>query len=159
MLSIDSSFTLLLFSYLSVLGLQLELTSDGIPFSESVAQATVKMCVVTECLTEDECPFLTLLEAAEGNGPVDALSNAMKKALISAYPSVKYIVLTDYKVRILDNENATAATTRVMIEFTDTELKKSWTSVSAHPNIIVASVNALMDGFEQGMYLRATNKN
>mmetsp|Transcript_501 Transcript_501/g.1720 ORF Transcript_501/g.1720 Transcript_501/m.1720 type:complete len:84 (+) Transcript_501:207-458(+) len=80
----------------------------------------------------------------------------MLKALCAGYPSVSAIKLIDYKVRILDNENATEAITRVMIEFLDLDLKRKWSTVSAHPNIIVASVNALMDGYEYGMVLRKT---
>ncbi|KAJ8901144.1 hypothetical protein NDN08_005004 [Rhodosorus marinus] len=128
---------------------------DLIPFSESQSsQATVKMRVVTECTDEDGCPFVETFEGSEGNGPVNALNKAMMKALTSVFPSVQALTLIDYKVRILDNDMASEATTRVMIEFMDEELKRKWSSVSAHPNIIVASVNALMDGYEYGMLLR-----
>ena len=58
------------------------------------------------------------------------------------------IELIDYKVRILDPESATAAATRVMIEFRDSQSEKTWTTVSVDRNVISASLNALVDGFE-----------
>eukprot|EP00180_Rhodochaete_pulchella_P001821 Plantae.Rhodophyta-Rhodochaete_pulchella.ctg2735.p1 GENE.Plantae.Rhodophyta-Rhodochaete_pulchella.ctg2735~~Plantae.Rhodophyta-Rhodochaete_pulchella.ctg2735.p1 ORF type:complete len:619 (+),score=82.27 Plantae.Rhodophyta-Rhodochaete_pulchella.ctg2735:104-1960(+) len=126
------------------------------PVIESVSQATVKMELVSE-VVEDvaSCTLQTTLEVGEGNGPVDALNAAMRRALMSVYPTISSVTLTDYKVRILDNEAATAATTRVMIQFRDTQTKTNWTTVAAHPNIIVASVNALIDGFEYAMLQRA----
>lgn len=61
------------------------------------------------------------------------------------------IELIDYKVRILDPESATAAATRVMIEFRDNESDKTWTTVSVDRNVISASLNALVDGFEYAL--------
>jgi len=57
------------------------------------------------------------LEVSDGNGPVDALSGALKRALIPSYPSIKDVELVDYKVRILDPQSATAAATRVVSFF------------------------------------------
>ena len=85
---------------------------------------------------------------SNGNGPVDTLAKAMKRALVRAHPIVNALELIDYKVRILDPESATAAATRVMIEFRDTENDKTWTTVSADRSVISASLNALVDGFE-----------
>jgi 2-isopropylmalate synthase len=59
--------------------------------------------------------------------------------------------LVDYKVRILDPESATAALTRVMIEFLDTQQGTSWSTVSVDRNVISASLNALVDGFEYAL--------
>ncbi|EKX53307.1 hypothetical protein GUITHDRAFT_64472 [Guillardia theta CCMP2712] len=89
-----------------------------------------------------------ILEVAEGNGPVNALGKALKQALLPLFSSLEFVELRDYKVRILDNEAATAAVPRVMIEFQDTQLGKRWTTASADSNIISASFNALVDGVE-----------
>lgn len=89
---------------------------------------------------------------AEGNGPVDALGHALRKALESDFPRLKNIHLTDYKVRILDSDSGTASTTRVLIDFHEEGRPHcSWTTVSAHTNIIEASWRALVDGFEYGL--------
>jgi len=85
-------------------------------------------------------------EVAEGNGPVNALNLALRKALERFYPQLKDVHLTDYKVRILDTHRATAATTRVLIDFRDSE--RRWTTVGASTNIIDASWQALADGLE-----------
>lgn len=85
-------------------------------------------------------------EVAEGNGPVNALNLALRKALERFYPQLKGVHLTDYKVRILDTHRATAATTRVLIDFRDSE--RRWTTVGASTNIIDASWQALADGLE-----------
>lgn len=89
---------------------------------------------------------------AEGNGPVDALGHALRKALEPDFPQLKNIHLTDYKVRILDSDSGTASTTRVLIDFHEEGTPhSSWTTVSAHTNIIEASWRALVDGFEYGL--------
>jgi 2-isopropylmalate synthase len=84
------------------------------------------------------------LAVAEGNGPVDALSNAMRKALRSLYPSLDDVRLTDYKVRVLTPQDGTAATVRVLIEHSDNG--SSWNTVGVSENIIEASWQALADG-------------
>lgn len=84
--------------------------------------------------------------AAEGHGPVDALNNAMRKALEETYPELKTVHLEDYKVRILDGQAATAAKTRVFIESTDGETE--WDTVGVSENIIAASLQALVDSIE-----------
>jgi len=85
-------------------------------------------------------------EVAEGNGPVNALNRALRKALERFYPQLKHVHLVDYKVRILDTHMATAATTRVLIDFSDGQNR--WTTVGASTNIIEASWQALSDGLE-----------
>ena len=83
--------------------------------------------------------------AAEGNGPVNALNLALRKALLPNYPTLDQVHLSDYKVRILDSEG-TAATTRVLI---DSQRGSSrWTTVGASTNIIEASWTALSDSME-----------
>jgi 2-isopropylmalate synthase len=100
------------------------------------AEATVKVRVNGEVIHT----------AAEGNGPVNALDNALRKALLPMYPQLRDIQLTDYKVRILDGEAATAATTRVTI--TTSNSRQSWSTVGCSTNIIEASWQALVDGLE-----------
>ncbi len=86
---------------------------------------------------------------AEGNGPVNALDAALRKALVDVYPQLSSIKLVDYKVRILDGENATAATTRVLID--TRQGNKSWSTVGASANIIEASWQALADSMEYAL--------
>ena len=89
--------------------------------------------------------------AASGNGPVNALDKALRKALVEVYPKLKAVRLADYKVRILDSDNATAATTRVLI---DSKMgKQEWSTVGASANIIRASWLALADSMEYALTL------
>jgi 2-isopropylmalate synthase len=85
------------------------------------------------------------MEVANGNGPVNALDTAVRKALLPLYPQLADMRLVDYKVRILTPQSGTAAVTRVMIENADTNGRR-WTTVGVSPNIIDASFNALHDG-------------
>ncbi len=87
--------------------------------------------------------------AAEGNGPVNALDTALRKALVPFYPALNAFHLADYKVRILDGGAGTAATTRVLIE-TANHVQR-WSTVGASPNIIEASWLALLDSVEYGL--------
>ena len=84
------------------------------------------------------------MTVANGNGPVNALDIALRKALLPRYPTLEDMYLTDYKVRILTPQAATAAVTRVMIESADAKGRR-WTTVGVSPNIIDASFNALYD--------------
>ncbi len=88
--------------------------------------------------------------AAEGDGPVNALDKALRKALGLFYPQLKKMRLTDYKVRVLDTSKATAAKVRVHIESTDGE--RVWGTVGVSTNIIEASWNALVDSIEYFLY-------
>jgi 2-isopropylmalate synthase len=81
--------------------------------------------------------------AADGNGPVNALDKALRKALIRFYPEVKHIHLIDYKVRVLNERNGTAAKVRVLVESGDGE--KMWSTVGVSYDIIEASLQALND--------------
>ncbi len=87
--------------------------------------------------------------AAEGNGPVNALDQALRKALIPFFPQIARIQLIDYKVRILDPDSATAAQTRVLLESRCG--KRTWTTVGSSTNIIEASWIALTDSLEYGL--------
>ena len=86
------------------------------------------------------------ITAAEGNGPVNALDKAIRKALEKFYPELSAVYLTDYKVRVLDSTNATASRVRVLIESTDG--KENWTTVGVSTDIIEASWLALVDSIE-----------
>lgn len=103
------------------------------------SQATVKVMVKGE----------EHLTAAEGNGPVAALDIALRKALIGFYPEIANFYLTDYKVRILNSDSGTQATTRVLIEFSNG--KRRWTTAGVSDNIIAASCKALGEGLEYGL--------
>jgi 2-isopropylmalate synthase len=103
------------------------------------AEATVKVRVSGEVLHT----------AAEGDGPVNALDMALRKALILHYPQINEFHLDDYKVRILNGEAGTAAATRVLIDtVSDGE---RWSTVGASTNIIEASWRALADSVEYGL--------
>ena len=103
------------------------------------AEATVKVRVNGELLHT----------AAEGNGPVNALDLALRKALQPTYPQLAAFHLADYKVRVLDGENGTEAITRVLIDTHNGT--KRWSTVGASGNIIEASWRALADSVEYGL--------
>jgi 2-isopropylmalate synthase len=87
--------------------------------------------------------------AAEGNGPVNALDLALRKALLSYYPHLANFHLSDYKVRILDSDHGTEAITRVLIDTRNSTSR--WSTVGASTNIIEASWRALADSMEYGL--------
>lgn len=101
-----------------------------------LAEATVKVRVAGELMHT----------VAEGNGPVNALDQALRKALKQFYPALASTRLLDYKVRVLDETEGTAAVVRVLLESTDGE--RRWTTVGTHGNIIEASWRALEDSIE-----------
>jgi len=84
------------------------------------------------------------MEVAEGNGPVNALDEALRKALLPSYPELDSVRLVDFKVRILTPQQASAAVTRVIIESAD-DTGARWTTVGISPNIIDAAFEALCD--------------
>ena len=89
--------------------------------------------------------------AADGDGPVNALDRALRKALTGFYPSLSELVLTDYKVRVLGGPGTgTASVVRVHIETSDG--RTSWGTVGAHTNIIDASYEALLDAIESKLW-------
>ncbi len=83
---------------------------------------------------------------AEGDGPVNALDAALRMALVTFFPRLAEVRLTDYKVRILDSGTGTAAKTRVLIESSDG--RRDWGTVGLNENIIEASLQALVDSIE-----------
>jgi len=88
--------------------------------------------------------------AADGNGPVNALDAAFRKAFRLFYPQLDAVHLIDYKVRILDGESATAARTRVTIDSTDGV--REWSTMGSDTNIIAASAAALSDSLEYAIW-------
>ena len=94
--------------------------------------------------------------AASGNGPVNALDAALRKALSPKFPGLRGVSLHDYKVRILDGGAGTAATTRVLVE--SGKGPKRWTTVGCSSNIIEASLAALLDSFEYAHQSRTSPK-
>ncbi|MDD5281674.1 MAG: citramalate synthase [Candidatus Omnitrophica bacterium] len=84
--------------------------------------------------------------AAEGDGPINALDNALRKALKDFYPTLAKMHLSDFKVRVLDGKAGTAARVRVLIQSQDE--KDVWSTIGVHENIIEASWQALVDSVE-----------
>jgi len=111
-----------------------------------ISEATIKLIVKGE----------TELTVGEGDGPVDALNSALRQALTRFYPGINEVFLTDYRVRILDPEEATAAKTRVLIESSDGA--KTWGTVGVSGNIIEASWEALVDSVEYKLFLDEEKK-
>ena len=103
------------------------------------AEATVKVRVGDEVMHT----------AADGNGPVNALDAAVRKALLPFYPRLADVRLADYKVRILDGASGTAAQTRVLIDSVNGH--RRWSTVGSSTNIIEASWQALADSLEYAL--------
>ncbi|MGB1539794.1 MAG: alpha-isopropylmalate synthase regulatory domain-containing protein [Rickettsiales bacterium] len=101
----------------------------------------VNMSEATTKITVDGEMIMTV---AEGNGPVDALDKALRKALVPKFKQLEHMRLTDYKVRILASSDATEAVTRVMIESRD-DKGNVWNTIGVSPNVIDASFMALND--------------
>jgi 2-isopropylmalate synthase len=104
-----------------------------------VSEATVKLHANGE----------RLVSTGEGNGPVNALDNALRNAISQLFPDLGKLELTDYKVRILEGIKGTGATTRVLLETTDGE--RVWTTIGVHENVIAASWQALDDAVHFGL--------
>ncbi|HKC26726.1 MAG TPA: citramalate synthase [Jatrophihabitans sp.] len=113
----------------------IERREDG----QMVSEATVKL----------QAGGHRVISTEEGNGPVNALDRALRKALERAYPQLAKIELTDYKVRIMAGKHGTDAVTRVLIETSDHE--REWTTVGVHGNVVEASWLALHDAVRYGL--------
>jgi 2-isopropylmalate synthase len=113
--------------------------TDSRPGAEAVSEATIKL----------RAGQTRILTTGEGNGPVNALDQALREAIGQAYPEVAKFELTDYKVRILDQGHGTDAVTRVLIETSDGE--SSWVTVGVGHNVIEASWGALVDAVTFGL--------
>ena len=97
---------------------------------------------------------LTEHTAADGDGPVNALDTALRKALEQFYPALQTVRLVDYKVRVLDTKAGTGSKVRVLIDASDGE--RTWSTVGVSENIISASCEALIDSFEYKLYTDKT---
>ncbi|QXD14182.1 citramalate synthase [Rhodocaloribacter litoris] len=91
------------------------------------------------------------LAVAEGTGPVDALSNALRQVLAGCFPSLERVRLSDYKVRVVNPEEGTGAAVRVLVEHRDDT--RSWVTVGVSSNILDASWRALADGIRYYLWL------
>ena len=107
---------------------------------------------VTEATIKVHAGDERVLATAEGNGPVNALDAALRKAIGSKFPDLAHLHLTDYKVRVLDTAKGTGAVTRVLIDTTDGE--RSWSTIGVSENIIEASWEALADSIVFGLLHR-----
>jgi 2-isopropylmalate synthase len=113
--------------------------TDSTPGGEALSEATVKL----------RAGGARIVTVGEGNGPVNALDQALREAIVQAYPEVAKFDLIDYKVRILDQGHGTDAVTRVLIETSDGV--SSWVTVGVGANVIEASWGALLDGVTFGL--------
>ncbi|AIQ73622.1 MULTISPECIES: citramalate synthase [Paenibacillus] len=114
-----------------------------------LVEKTAEHPVVSEAFVKLKVGSENLYTAAEGNGPVNALDNALRKALQTYFPQLKEMHLSDYKVRVIDEQDQTAAKVRVLIEsknFTDT-----WSTVGVSSNVIEASWEALVDSMRYAL--------
>lgn len=107
---------------------------------EPITEATVKLCVNGQ----------TEHVVAEGDGPVNALDRALRKALAASYPNLAEMQLVDYKVRVINSREGTAARVRVVIESQDAD--DVWSTVGVSENVIEASWLALVDSVEYKLY-------
>jgi 2-isopropylmalate synthase len=106
-------------------------------------EGNYKSCEATVKLEVNGTPEYTV---AEGDGPINALDAALRRALVPFFPSIENVQLTDYKVRIIDSHTGTAARTRVLVSSTDGG--DNWGTVGVSDNVIEASWLALVDSFE-----------
>jgi 2-isopropylmalate synthase len=105
--------------------------------------------VVSEATVKVHAGGERIVSTGEGNGPVNALDNALRAGLSAAFPELAALELTDYKVRILDGVTGTDAITRVLVGTTDG--RHEWTTVGVHENVIAASWLALEDAVAYGL--------
>ena len=113
--------------------------------------ARAELVTMSEAIIKVEVAGHNLMEVAEGNGPVNALDNALRKALTTVYPALDDMRLVDYKVRILTPGAGTEAVTRVLIESRD-GAGESWSTVGVSANVIDASFNALHDAITYRLF-------
>ena len=116
----------------------------------TVAEATARVWVRAQPGDEDVVDgWVRKIGVGEGNGPVDALDQAFRAAVNGRYPELGRISLADYKVRILDPQAGTAATTRVLLSSSDGE--REWSTVGVSENVIDASWKAMADAYAYGL--------
>ena len=141
--SADASFEILAKKHLSIVPNFFDLIGFRV-LDERKFDAKGRVITVAEATAKIKIGEKTHLTVAEGNGPVNALDKALRKALARKYPILKEVKLTDYKVRILTPSDGTQAITRVQIESRDNKGNK-WTTIGVSENIVDASYRALHD--------------
>ena len=152
--SADASFQMLIKKVLKKHQPFFTLVSFNVTVDRRDLKSSCRTMATVKIRVGDETEFTV----GEGDGPVDALNAALRKALSRFYPSILDVVLLDYSVRILDPEEATAAKTRVLIESSDGVT--TWGTVGVSENIIEASWEALLDSVEYKLFLEeAETKN
>jgi len=109
--------------------------------------------ILTEATVKVKVGDRSMHTAAEGDGPVNALDTALRKALEAFYPDLSQVHLTDYKVRVLDATEGTAAQVRVLIESRDRQ--REWSTIGMSENIIEASYQALVDSIDYKLLKQA----
>jgi 2-isopropylmalate synthase len=112
---------------------------------EQLADGSVK----TEATVKVHAGGERIISTAEGNGPVNALDRALRSAVRQIYPELMGLRLVDYKVRILDAGEGTAAVTRVLVGTSNG--RSDWSTVGVHENVIAASWQALEDAVQFGL--------
>jgi 2-isopropylmalate synthase len=112
--------------------------------------------IFSEAMVKIRVDGEVLHTAAEGDGPVNALDAALRKALVARFPGIAELQLVDYKVRILDGPAGTAAVTRVLVDMARGGAR--WSTVGASTNIIEASWRALVDALEYGLTVQGGGK-
>jgi 2-isopropylmalate synthase len=117
--------------------------------TDDLAAVDTAAGVTTEATIKVHVAGERVITTAEGNGPVNALDTALRKAIGSRYPALASVHLTDYKVRVLDTAKGTGAVTRVLVDTTDGE--RTWTTIGVSENIIEASWQALLDSLVYGL--------
>ncbi|MFM7151476.1 MAG: citramalate synthase [Gemmataceae bacterium] len=105
---------------------------------------------ITEATVKVRSGELTMFTVSEGDGPVNALDGALRKALLPIHPSLRELHLVDYKVRVVNAREETAARVRVVIDWSDGE--SFWGTVGVSENIIEASWLALIDAMEYKLF-------
>jgi 2-isopropylmalate synthase len=140
----DASLELLLRQASGDLVEMFKLESFKISVEKTAAQA-----VVSEAIIKLNVHGEIVYTVAEGNGPVNALDNALRKALIPFYPSIQNMHLSDYKVRVINEKDATAGKVRVLIESSD--FHNTWSTVGVSENIFEASWQALIDSIRYAL--------
>jgi len=123
------------------------LNARGVLITES--EATINVTLTSD--TEEK------MTVGVGNGPVEAIDSALRKALITIYPTLENLKLTDFKVMILSSEKGTGAVTRVLIESSDAS-NRHWTTIGVSPNIIDASYNAIYDSITYKLFHDLSSK-
>lgn len=142
----DASFELLLLDVLNKMPIYFSVESWRV-ISEtknensSASEATVKITTGSH----------RVIATGEGNGPVNALDSALHSAIGDIYPEINEIILTDYRVRLLDISSGTDSVTRVLITCYDSKLNKSWSTVGVAENIVESSWKALVECYVYGL--------